>query len=335
MRPAERLQLRRGPHPQPALRPRRDHTRQRHHAGPTRLQLRRRAALLDKPAPHQHAILLVAQHLGRVETAAIVHKMLRGRREREILILENANIIYDVQKLQGWRLHRDEQRLLRAKIEPARALPHRPRPERLGPLRIARQQRMDVAPMEQILRLIEQDHPALIHDPRADDHIPPIVATPDEGIAKIPTRVRTDRGWRPLDDGIQRVLLPRQQIVIAGRQADDLGIHAGIDQRGRAVVIDSTARPAALRIRPAGRGRERDRPIPPVDQILADGVPPMNRAVKCAVGIVLIKEMIASLPLDEAIGIVHPIGRRQKMIARTMRILVTAFRITARFPQRF
>ena len=41
-------------------------------------------------------------------------------------------------------------------------------------------------------------------------------------------------------------------------------------------------------------------------QIGADGVPPVHRPPECAMGIELIKQMIFTLPMDQAVGVVEP-----------------------------
>ena len=53
-------------------------------------------------------------------------------------------------------------------------------------------------------------------------------------------------------------------------------------------------------------------------QIAADGMPPMDGAVKCAVRVVLVKHVILTIPFDQTIWIVHPVIDGQEMKSRPM-----------------
>ena len=92
------------------------------------------------------------------------------------------------------------------------------------------------------------------------------------------------------------------------------------------MVIYGTARPAAIFISRSRRGGERDGQVPPVDQIRAGRVAPVNGAPKWPIGVVLVEQVILPLPLDQAIGVVQPVGWRQKVIAWTMRVTTQVFR---------
>src|SRR6476620_2651142 len=52
----------------------------------------------------------------------------------------------------------------------------------------------------------------------------------------------------------------------------------------------------------------------PMHQISTTGVAPMQLAPVISIGIVLIKEVIIPIVIDRAIRIIHPVGRRSKMI---------------------
>ena len=69
---------------------------------------------------------------------------------------------------------------------------------------------------------------------------------------------------------------------------------------------DRAASEAAILIRAAGSGRQRDRSLSPMHQVPAHGVTPVHRAPEGAVGVVLIEDVILPIP-DERDRIVHPI----------------------------
>ena len=91
-------------------------------------------------------------------------------------------------------------------------------------------------------------------------------------------------------------------------------VESDMDRLIDASVVYHSARPAAGCIRSARAWRERDRQIPPVNRILAHGMPPICEAKTGAPRVVLVKEMVVSAPVDHAVGVVHPAGRRDKMI---------------------
>lgn len=59
----------------------------------------------------------------------------------------------------------------------------------------------------------------------------------------------------------------------------------------------------------------------PVDQVAADGMAPMNFLVRGTVGIVLVEQVILALPMDEAVGVIHPVGGRQEVVLGAMRVI--------------
>ena len=57
-------------------------------------------------------------------------------------------------------------------------------------------------------------------------------------------------------------------------------------------------------------------------QIITDGMTPVNQIVIGGLGVVLVEEVILAFPLNQAAGIVHPVGRGRKEVPRTAGILV-------------
>ena len=50
-------------------------------------------------------------------------------------------------------------------------------------------------------------------------------------------------------------------------------------------------------------------------------MPPIGEAKAGTLGVVLVKEMIFSAPMDNAVGVVHPARGRNKMVDRPVEIL--------------
>ena len=102
---------------------------------------------------------------------------------------------------------------------------------------------------------------------------------------------------------------------------DDLGGDAGVDECWHATVIDGRACKTTATIVFIRCRRERKRQIAPVNQITAHRVPPVDALMPSAQRVVLIKHVHLPLPLNEAIGIIQPVGRRQKVKGRAMQII--------------
>ena len=56
-------------------------------------------------------------------------------------------------------------------------------------------------------------------------------------------------------------------------------------------------------------------------QIGANSVPPMNSMMKRAFGVVLVEQVIETVPLYKPVRIVEPIGRRHVVVLRAMGIV--------------
>ena len=97
----------------------------------------------------------------------------------------------------------------------------------------------------------------------------------------------TEHDRRLGNNGVLRMRLPRHQVVVACGNADT-GRLTVVDEGRYTVVVNGTATPATGLIRPPGCGCERDGEIPPVQEILARGMAPVDGAVKGAAGIMLV-----------------------------------------------
>ena len=122
------------------------------------------------------------------------------------------------------------------------------------------------------------------------------------------------------------MFMPLCQVRITLRQTLYLHciviVDAGVHGDRRSLVIDHTAGKDATLIGRIRCRRNGDGQFLPMRQIVADGVAPMHIGVISAIGIVLKEQMISSLPVNDAVGIVHPVGGGQKVIARTLEVSV-------------
>ena len=57
-----------------------------------------------------------------------------------------------------------------------------------------------------------------------------------------------------------------------------------------------------------------------MQKIVTNSVTPVHIVPYSGVGVMLVKEVIFAIPLDDAVRIVHPVRRRREVITRTVRI---------------
>ena len=57
-----------------------------------------------------------------------------------------------------------------------------------------------------------------------------------------------------------------------------------------------------------------------MDEIVADGMPPVHIVPDGAVWIMLIKKVVLAIPRDNAVRIIHPIRWWEEVIARPVRV---------------
>ena len=91
----------------------------------------------------------------------------------------------------------------------------------------------------------------------------------------------------------------------------------------RSSVGDAAGEDAALigRIR---RRRDGDGQLLPVDEISAYGMPSVHIGVVGTIGIVLEEELVTTLPVDDAVGVVHPVGGGEEVILRAVEVVFEA-----------
>ena len=86
------------------------------------------------------------------------------------------------------------------------------------------------------------------------------------------------------------------------------------------MIFDGAAAEAAVLVGAAGRGGQRHGQMFPVEHVRADGVRPVHVAPDGGIRVVLEEHMIAVLPIDGAVGVVHPVGGGEQMILRAKHI---------------
>src|SRR5437867_2428928 len=134
---------------------------------------------------------------------------------------------------------------------------------------------MQILPMPQVGRAIQQGRSTDVADTGAHQLVPGIVLAP-YGVVAVLDQVQSGR--RLGNDGIVRVLVPRQQTVRTRCDARALFTTDGatVDDGRRAMVVDRDSGPAAARIWSAGGWRQSHREISPVNQVLAGGMAPVH-----------------------------------------------------------
>jgi hypothetical protein len=63
----------------------------------------------------------------------------------------------------------------------------------------------------------------------------------------------------------------------------------------------------------------------PMNKVCADGVPPVHWPPNCGMRMVLVKKMIFAVKKYQSIGVVHPIGRRCKVVFRAVCVIHILF----------
>src|SRR5690348_5890553 len=103
---------------------------------------------------------------------------------------------------------------------------------------------MEIVPVDEIGRTIEQRGAANASNARSDQLIPVIPLAPDAVIAKL---YDIDIWWPGGNNGVASVFLPGDEIIAAGGETGKLAAMRipAIDERGRSLVIDKAAGPAA------------------------------------------------------------------------------------------
>ena len=130
-------------------------------------------------------------------------------------------------------------------------------------------------------------------------------------------------------DRVRWVLLPINQVFVLADRGPLFGMVAGGLAAGDAGVENHRLTPA-VDVRAARenvlfarlpRRPERDRQMFPMDQVAAARVAPVHVSPVVAVRIVLIEQVVITAVKNGAVGIVHPVGRRQEMVARSARTI--------------
>ena len=212
----------------------------------------------------------------------------------------------------------EDQHLAPFRLKVVRALPH---PAVLGSLECL----VHVGPGVEVIAPVEEHLPVLFSHRAPEDEIPVVPALPDLGVPRVGPvadgRVR-DGG----DDHLFPVLVVKVKSVLRGDH--ELGglklivqacvrvlrVHhlvpdAGVDKVEFAVLLHRAPGEAAVPVLPHG-GVQGQIPVLPGYQIPAHRVSPVHGPPPGTIGEILIKQMVVSLVVDKAVGVVHPVVRR-------------------------
>ena len=198
------------------------------------------------------------------------------------------------------------------------------------------EERMQVLPRRQIVRAEEElrPHPlpaGLVRQRAARDRVVGIALLPDTRVVDevdrtgrrrgaahagqrlVPGGVRPDRA-RVGDDRGPRDLLPIQQQRIA-RHGHHVAELVAVIHRDHAIGLHQRrARPAGF----LGARRDRVGQVAPVDQVVADHVPPMRPRVGGRKR--LVEEVPPPLPEAQPVGVVEPALRAHEVVERPVRV---------------
>ena len=216
----------------------------------------------------------------------------------------------------GMELQADGPHLLRAgeehrlpvEREEIRALPHP------AILVMAGRDHADVAPMEGVLALKEQDRPAPVGAAVADHGVEPVALPPDLGIAEIVGAAALGQHGA-VDDRVAVQLFVIDAVADGGAlglEALHLAVaaadiaHAGIEQQVPPVgQLHCAAGEAAVLI-VVGIRRQRRGQTLPVDEVLRLDVTPVHGAPAGVIGVILEKQMVLPFIGRKAVGVVDP-----------------------------
>ena len=200
------------------------------------------------------------------------------------------------------------------------ALPHVAKDLRRG-------NRVDVRPMEPVLRLVDEDLAAVRAGPRAEHHVIAPVLFPHLRVAYMAGHIAriififhqkllaVNPHAVARDGEAEVVPAPRGDVVVVARVLDVAGVVqiqcVVLHQRGAG--IDAVDVPRLV-------GAHGDRLLRPVQQI---GAAPVSPELDAAVGVkraVLIEHMVAAAVPAQAVRVVHPAGGRHEMKAQAARV---------------
>ncbi len=267
--------------------------------------MRRLGAGLPEPAERDGAAVVAREALWRVEVA-VVEQAIAGGVANEGLVLHLSEVVGDAAVV------RDVEEAAVAEVEEFRALPHV-----AGVLPVADQEWPAILPVDEVVARVEERRTADIIDAGAHDLVPGVAVLPDAVVAELclPVLGLEDVGVTGggLDDGVVGVLLPRSQArIVTPCEARELSaaVPPGVEYRRRPIVVDEAAGPAAIGVGTVRVGGERDRFVVPVDEVVADGVSPVDAVVVGASGVVLVEDVEPAIPLADAVRVVQPVRRR-------------------------
>lgn len=181
---------------------------------------------------------------------------------------------------------------------------------------------------------IKKDGAAFIPNAGAESQQPLPVFSPQHGISEA-SHIETRR-WS--GDHRSRHLLPRTQVIVlcngkALRFAPGMRAvtkrcfrgrrwrrNSGVNHGYCSVVENRAAAEDSILVGTAGRRRQGDGFVMPMQHIGTGGMSPVHVSPNRALRIVLMEHVITTAKINGTIGIIHPVMSGQKMILRSQRI---------------
>jgi len=280
------------------------------------------------PTPKNAAAFGVELRFGGVEGAVIEQSAFLRMKEMFLRV-----IVADFPE--NFALRGIKKDVLSFKREEVGALPHIAGIDWIGPVRARRfavGEGVEKFPAAEIGRAVEKDPSTSGALSGADAHVPDVVFAPEARIAEAGefgiarrkkyrsgvfspgAEIEITRGGQAL--GFKEIVAAVAKSRFGGRD----GLDAGVEKRSGAFMDHSAAREAAVRVGAAGCGRKGDREVAPVEHVRADGMGPVHVAPNGGARIVLEEHVVTALPVNRAVGVVHPVAGRKEMELRAEEI---------------
>jgi hypothetical protein len=196
---------------------------------------------------------------------------------------------------------------------------------------VPNEERVHVFPVMQttVSRPVKKGRTTYLSDPRPEYLVPDIRLFPD---AVVTERDDIQIGGRTRDYRVARILLPGSQAIAAAGAIGAYGYAwklllvrvahtmATVDDRRYTFVVDCAARKAAVFVWRTWCRGQGDWKVRPMHQVCTGCVAPLDLVVVGPERIVLVEHVVHPSPLDQAVGVVHPVGGRQEVIYRAVTI---------------
>src|SRR6266478_2304875 len=193
-------------------------------------------------------------------------------------------------------------------------------------------ERVQILPLAQVLRAVEKHTAALLEEARAGPEVPIFTFAPKKRIAESrQTRVlwRLKHGLIPFGPGKKLWIGGSSKALYLAKVVDTVtesrlfrsdSLHTRVQNCSGAVIVHRASGETPIGVVPAGIRSKGNWQMAPVNHVLAHRVSPVHVAPDRGVWVVLEKHVVAALPIDRAVGIIHPVFGGEQMILRAERI---------------